>query len=256
MGKSSSPGCSPAWRCRSGRSASPGRPWTTSSCRTRGRRSGTPRPRTRCGRSSRRSEPGGEDRSHGHRNPYQGARHAERGRTGSAARRYDPARPARGEDRVAAFQGIIVLALAGAVGVPYSPTLLVTLVAELLLLSFTLTAIGVLVAARMRNIQTFFAMTQVFLLPMFFLSGSLYPLGNLPTWLHVLTRIDPLTYVVDPMRRAVFAHLSISPLVRHTLSPGVTWGSWHVPTPLELAIVAVIGLAMLGVGIAQFHRTE
>ena len=157
---------------------------------------------------------------------------------------------------VATFQGIIVLALAGAVGVPYSPTLLVTLVAELLLLSFTLTAIGVLVAARMRNIQTFFAMTQVFLLPMFFLSGSLYPLGNLPTWLHVLTRIDPLTYVVDPMRRAVFAHLSISPLVRHTLSPGVTWGSWHVPTPLELAIVAVIGLAMLGVGIAQFHRTE
>ena len=88
------------------------------------------------------------------------------------------------------------------------------------------------------NIQTFFALTQVFLLPMFFLSGALYPLSNLPTWLHVLTRIDPLTYVVDPMRRAVFAHLSISPLVRHTLSPGVTWGSWHVPTPLELAIVA------------------
>src|SRR5439155_4967698 len=61
---------------------------------------------------------------------------------------------------VARLQGVIVLALAGAVGVPYSPTLMLTLVAELLLLSFTLTAIGVLVAARMRNIQTFFAMTQ------------------------------------------------------------------------------------------------
>ena len=151
---------------------------------------------------------------------------------------------------------IIVLALAGAVGVPYSPTLMLTLVGELLLLSFTLTAIGVLVAARMRNIQTFFAMTQVFLLPMFFLSGSLYPLSNLPTWLHVLTRIDPLTYVVDPMRRAVFSHLDISPVLRRTLSPGVTWGAWRVPTLLELAIVAAIGLAFLGLGVIQFRRTE
>jgi ABC-2 type transport system permease protein len=157
---------------------------------------------------------------------------------------------------VATFQGVVVLGLAGAVGVPYSPALILTLVAELLLLSFTLTALGVMVAARMRNIQTFFALTQVFLMPMFFLSGALFPLSNLPSWLHVLTRIDPLTYVVDPMRRAVFAHLSISPFVRRILSPGVTWGSWRVPTLLELGIVTAIGLAMLGVGIAQFHRTE
>src|SRR5205807_6116670 len=152
---------------------------------------------------------------------------------------------------VSTVQGVIVLALAGAVGVPYSPTLVLTLIGELLLLSFTLTAIGVLVAARMRNIQTFFAMTQVFLLPMFFLSGSLYPLGNLPTWLHVLTRIDPLTYVVDPMRRAVFSHLTLGPQARLTLTPGVTWGAWHVPTAVELLVVAATGLALLGAGAVQ-----
>jgi ABC-2 type transport system permease protein len=157
---------------------------------------------------------------------------------------------------VATFQGLIVLSLAGLVGVPYDPVLLLTLVAELLLLSFTLTALGVMVAARMRNIQTFFAMTQVFLMPMFFLSGSLYPLSNLPAWLHVLTRIDPLTYVVDPMRRAVFAHLAVPPFARAILSPGITWGNWHVPTVLELALVAAVGLALLGVGILQFRRTE
>jgi ABC-2 type transport system permease protein len=157
---------------------------------------------------------------------------------------------------VATLQGLIVLALAGLVGVPYDPILLLTLVAELLLLSFTLTAVGVVVAARMKNIQTFFAMTQVFLLPMFFLSGALYPLSNLPGWLHLLTRIDPLTYVVDPMRRAVFAHLSLSPAVRSTLSPGVTWGTWHVPTPIELGLVALLGLALLGIAIGEFRRTE
>jgi ABC-2 type transport system permease protein len=58
------------------------------------------------------------------------------------------------------------------------------------------------------------------------------------------------------MRRAVFGHLNVSPLVREALNPGVTWGAWRVPTALELAIVAVMGLAMLGVGMAQFRRTE
>jgi ABC-2 type transport system permease protein len=157
---------------------------------------------------------------------------------------------------VATFQGIVILALAGAVGVPYSPPLLLTLVLELLLLSFSLTALGVMVAARMKNIQSFFAMIQVVLMPMFFLSGALYPLSNLPTWLGVLTRIDPITYAVDPMRRAVFAHLSIPAAVHNTLDPGVRWGSWRVPTLVELAIVVLIGLAMLGIGIVQFRRTE
>jgi len=157
---------------------------------------------------------------------------------------------------VATFQGVVILCLAGAVGVPYTPVLLLTLVVELLLLSFTLTALGVMAAARIRQIQSFMALTQALILPMFFLSGALYPLGNLPTWLHVLTRIDPMTYAVDPMRRAVFAHLDIPAPVRAALSPGVTWGSWTVPPLVELAVVAVIGLVMLGVAIAEFRRTE
>ena len=157
---------------------------------------------------------------------------------------------------VATFQGVVILCLAGAVGVPYTPPLLLTLVAELLLLSFTLTSLGVMAAARIRQIQSFMALSQAFLLPMFFLSGALYPLGNLPVWLHVLTRIDPMTYAVDPMRRAVFAHLELPATVRAALSPGVTWGSWTVPALLELAIVLAVGVAMLGVAIAEFRRTE
>jgi ABC-2 type transport system permease protein len=157
---------------------------------------------------------------------------------------------------VATFQGLVILALAGAVGIPYSPALLLTLTGELLLLSFTLTALGVVVAARMRNIQTFFAMTQVFLMPMFFLSGALFPLSGLPTWLHVLTRIDPMTYAVDPMRRAVFSHLSVPAFAQQALNPGVTWGSWRVPAGLELLVVGVLGVVMLGAGVLQFRRTE
>jgi ABC-2 type transport system permease protein len=157
---------------------------------------------------------------------------------------------------VATFQGVIFLALAGVAHVPYDPVLLLTLVGELLLLSFTLTAFGVMMAARIKQIQAFMALTQLFVLPLFFLSGALYPLTGLPAWLTVLTRVDPLTYIVDPMRQAVFDHLTVSPQVLQALSPGVTWAGWLVPLGLSLAIVAVMGLAMLGIAIAEFRKTE
>jgi ABC-2 type transport system permease protein len=157
---------------------------------------------------------------------------------------------------VATFQGIIFLALAGIAHVPYNPVLLLTLVGELLLLSFTLTAFGVMVAARIKQIQAFMAVTQMFVMPLFFLSGALYPLTGLPAWLTVLTRIDPLTYIVDPMRHAVFEHLSVSPLALHALSPGITWFGWVVPLGLSVGMVAAMGLAMLGIGIAEFRKTE
>jgi ABC-2 type transport system permease protein len=157
---------------------------------------------------------------------------------------------------VATFQGIIFLILAGVAHVPYSPTLLLTLVGELLLLSFTLTAFGVMMAARIKKIQAFMALTQMVVLPLFFLSGALYPLNGLPAWLTVLTRIDPLTYVVAPMRHAVFEHLSVSPLAAAALSPGITWDGWLVPVGLSIAMVAVMGVAMLAIAIAEFRKTE
>jgi len=135
------------------------------------------------------------------------------------------------------------------------PVLLLTLVAELLLLSFTLTAFGVMMAARIKQIQAFMALTQLFVLPLFFLSGALYPLNGLPAWLTVLTRVDPITYVVDPMRQAVFAHLPFGQVLNR-LSPGITWFGWQVPLGLSLGIVAAMGLGMLGIAIAEFRKTE
>jgi ABC-2 type transport system permease protein len=157
---------------------------------------------------------------------------------------------------VATFQGVIFLALAGVAHVPYSPTLLLTLLGELLLLSFTLTAFGVMMAARIKQIQAFMALTQMVVMPLFFLSGALYPLGGLPTWLTVLTRVDPLTYIVAPMRHAVFSHLTLNPLASAALSPGITWDGWLVPIGLSLAMVAAMGGAMLAIAIAEFRKTE
>jgi ABC-2 type transport system permease protein len=87
-------------------------------------------------------------------------------------------------------------------------------------------------------------------------SGALYPVSGLPTWLGVLNRIDPLTYAVDPMRRLMFDHLDISEAARRTLDPGVTWFGWRVPSLVEVGMVLLLGLAMMGVAIWKFSRTE
>jgi len=157
---------------------------------------------------------------------------------------------------IATFQGIIFLALAGFADVPYNPVLILTLIGELLLLSFTLTAFGVMMAARIKQLQAFMALTQMLVMPLFFLSGALYPLTGLPAWLSVLTRLDPITYVVWPMRHAVFSHLDIPPAYLEHLSPGITWLGWPVPVALSLGIVAAMGLAMMGIAIAEFRKTE
>jgi ABC-2 type transport system permease protein len=157
---------------------------------------------------------------------------------------------------VASFQGIIVLCLAGAVHVPYAPTLILGVFVLQVLLAFAITAFGVMVAARITQMQSFMGVMQMVVMPMFFISGALFPVAGLPGWLSVLNRIDPLTYAVDPMRRLVFSHLNISPIARRVLDPGVTWFGWHVPSLLEAGIIVVLGLVMLGVAIWEFSATD
>jgi len=157
---------------------------------------------------------------------------------------------------VACFQGVIVLCLAGLVGVPYAPLLLLEVFVLQLVLAFTITAFGVMVAARIKQIQSFMAVTQMVMMPMYFLSGAIFPVSGLPAWLTILNRLDPMTYAVDPMRRLVFDHLRISAAARKALDPGVTWWGWHVPTLLEAGVVAAIGVICLAVAIVEFSARE
>jgi ABC-type polysaccharide/polyol phosphate export permease len=157
---------------------------------------------------------------------------------------------------VAVVAAIGLVCLAGAVGVPYNAVLIVEVFAIQLALAFAITAFGVMVAARIKQIQSFMAITQMVMMPMYFLSGAIFPVSGLPQWLTILNRIDPMTYAVDPMRRIVFSHLKISAVARATLDPGVTWWGWHVPALLEAGVVVLIGLACLGVAIVEFSGRE
>jgi len=157
---------------------------------------------------------------------------------------------------VASMQGLIVIAISPLVGVPYRLTLILELLGLALLLAFAITAFGMMAAARVSQMQSFMALTQMVIMPMFFISGAMFSVANLPAWLAVLNRLDPLTYAVEPMRAAVFAHLNVNPLAAKALNPGITWWGWPVPTAVEVAVIALLGLGMLFIAIAEFSRAE
>lgn len=157
---------------------------------------------------------------------------------------------------IAAAQAVLLLVLAGLVHVPYDPVLLASLFGLQVLIAFTVTCLGVMVATVVKQAQTFNVVIQLILFPMIFLSGAMYPVAGLPSWLGVLTRLNPLTYGVDLMRRQVFARIDAPDAVADRLAPVVTWWGWEVPALLELAIVAVLGVAMLAVAVMRFSRTD
>ena len=157
---------------------------------------------------------------------------------------------------IAMVQGVILLALAGVVHVPYDPALLLGVLGLQLVIACMVSALGVMVATTVQQAQTFNSLMQVLVFPLIFLSGAMFPVSGLPSWLGVLNRLNPVTYAVDPMRRLVFDHLDITQAARDRLAPGVTWWGWPVPPLLEVAIVLALGLAMLLVAVVRFTRAE
>jgi ABC-2 type transport system permease protein len=163
---------------------------------------------------------------------------------------------ALGGATVATLQSLIILALAGFVDVPYNPVMIVKLIGELFLLAFALCAIGLLLAARVQQMQTMMGLMQMLVLPLSFLSGALYPISNLPTWLETLTLINPVTYAVHAVRTTVFDYLDAPDAALQQLNPPIEWFGWTVPMAVQLAIPVVIGIVMLAIATAEFNRTE
>jgi ABC-2 type transport system permease protein len=157
---------------------------------------------------------------------------------------------------VAGIEGLLVVVLGPLVGVPYNLGLILTIIGLQLLLAFSITAFGLLCSVRLTQITSFMALSQMLIMPMFFISGALFPINNLPRWLAVLNRLDPITYVVVPMRHAVFDRLTLTPAARAVLEPKLTWFGWTVPIGLQVAVVAVLGIVLLTLAAARFARKD
>ena len=157
---------------------------------------------------------------------------------------------------VATAQAVVILALAGLCGVPYSPALMLELLLVLFLAAMAITAFGLLLGARVANIQSVMPVIQTVITPMMFLSGALYPTSGLPVWLAIATKLNPVTYAVNPMRHVVFSHLDLSPAATRILDPQLTWNGWAVPFALQLVVLTGLGLVTFAVAVKRFSKTD
>lgn len=148
----------------------------------------------------------------------------------------------------AVFQGVILLVLAPFVGVTLTLTSGIALLGFMAALAFGLGSMGVAIAARMRSMQGFQMVMNFLMMPMFFLSGALFPLVSLPLWMTVLTRLDPATYGIDPIRRTLLGE----PAERLAL----TIGDQTVPIVVEVGVVITFGLVMLAIAARSFQRRD
>ncbi len=157
---------------------------------------------------------------------------------------------------IATVQGTIMLALAPLIGVHLTALLVAEVIGCELLMAFALTTFGVFVASRIQRMEGFQVVMQLVLFPMLFLSGALFPLKGLPEWLAAITRINPLTYAIDPLRHVVFAAQHMTPLAAARFSTGVSLFGYTLPVAAEIGIVCCFAALFLGLAVHQFGRAE
>ena len=153
---------------------------------------------------------------------------------------------AAGAAGIAIIQGMIMLVLAPIVGVSINLGTVLSLIPLLLILSISLSGLGLLIGSRMRSQQGFQLLMQLVIFPMMFLSGIFFPLSGVATWLEVLSKINPVTYGIDAIRQVFLgSETAALTIFGHTMSI------------FESAlVVAVVGSLLLGAAIWSFNRQK
>ena len=109
-----------------------------------------------------------------------------------------------GGTTLSTVQGLIFLVFAPAVGVHISVSDFMVVVLSVFLMAFALTALGFALAWRMESAQAFHAIVNLFLIPLWLLSGALFPVNGASGWIRWVMRLNPLTYGLDALRTALF----------------------------------------------------
>jgi ABC-2 type transport system permease protein len=109
-----------------------------------------------------------------------------------------------GGTTLAAIQGLIFLVFAPFVGIHLELTTVLLSALIVFLVSFALTGLGFAIAWPMDSTQAFHAIINLFLIPLWLLSGALFPLSSASPWLRLLMEINPLTYGVEALRDVLY----------------------------------------------------
>jgi ABC-2 type transport system permease protein len=142
-----------------------------------------------------------------------------------------------GGTTLSAIQGLIFLAFAPFVGVHMGIIDFLLVVFVVFLVSFALTSLGFAIAWPMDSTQAFHAIINLFLIPLWLLSGALFPLSGASGWLRLIMRLNPLTYGVEALRNLLYPE-----------SPTV------LPLPASIAALALFTIVIFGLCFLRVNR--
>jgi ABC-2 type transport system permease protein len=136
------------------------------------------------------------------------------------------------------IQAAILLVFGLAIGIHYTPLSIVTIAVIILLLSFALTSLGLTLGSYIESLEGFQLIVSFVVFPLFFLSGALFPLNNLPGWLSILTMVDPATYAVDALRSTTLEITGKNPFV------------------VDIGVLLVCVIALGTIGMLSFRKMK
>ncbi|MDQ3743769.1 MAG: ABC transporter permease [Acidobacteriota bacterium] len=139
---------------------------------------------------------------------------------------------------VATLQGLLIFVVSLVAGFrPAGLYVLPLAVLVMVLIAVVFAALGTAIGSSLKDMQGFQLVMNFMVMPIFFLSGALYPLSNLPKPLALLTRLDPLTYGVDGVRAALI-------------------GVAHFPLATDVLVLIAVAALLLGAGAWRFSKIE
>lgn len=137
----------------------------------------------------------------------------------------------------ALLQGCAMLVLGLVLGINYTILGVLFSFVFMFVLASALVSLGLIIGSNMESVEGFQLIISFLVFPMFFFSGALFPLKNLPPYLMILTMLDPVTYAVDGLR-------------------GLLLGSSQLPIALNLGVLAAFAVVMIGIGTWSFKRLK
>ncbi len=137
----------------------------------------------------------------------------------------------------ALIQACAMLALGVVLGISYSILNVVLAFIFMFTLAASLVSLGLIIGSNMESVEGFQLIISFLVFPMFFFSGALFPLNNLPSYLRIITFLDPVTYAVDGLR-------------------GLLLGTSQLSMPFNFAVLAAFAIVMIGIGTWTFGRLK
>ncbi len=144
---------------------------------------------------------------------------------------------------ISVAQAIIILVLIPVLGIHITLMQFFEVVAVSFLVSFCITSLGILIAARLTSFDGFNIIMNFLVMPMFFLSGAMYPVTSMPAALRGLSHINPLTYGIDAFKHVL-------------LKNGAPPLGPEFPLFLDLLIVTAVSIIMITFAAWSFRRKE